>query len=158
MCLFLKDSEMAVAFCDWGDYGITKGSQSSVTTKLQLFRCFLWLLAFFYKKICKKQVLRRRVGLAQHLWFGGGVLAVEGVVRELHGDAVERAVLLDEGAAVDASHVAVGEDACDGVDGTAVVVGLPVGGDEYLMVGHQIVGIGGGQAVAVGVDDRRRGG
>lgn len=41
MCLFLKDSEMAVAFCDWGDYGITKGSQSSVTTKLQLFRCFL---------------------------------------------------------------------------------------------------------------------
>lgn len=97
-------------------------------------------------------------GLCNTCGLLGGVLAVEGAVGELHGDAVERAVLLDEGAAVDASHVAVGEDACDGVDGTAVVVGLPVGGDEHLMVGHQIVGIGGGQAVAVGVDDRRRGG
>jgi hypothetical protein len=75
----------------------------------------------------------------------------------LHGAAMEGAVLADDGAAVDADNLVVGECLADDTQGLGVEVGLSIGRDEYSAVDDQIVGIGGWQAVAVVVDGAGKG-
>ena len=61
-------------------------------------------------------------------------------------------MLLDDGTAVDAYDVAVGEGSADGLHGLCVEVGLGVGGHEHGSVDDEIVGVGGGQSVGLVVD------
>ena len=71
----------------------------------------------------------------------------------LHGAAMYAAMLLDDAAAVDGHHLAVGEDGGDALQGSLVVKGLSVGGHEYGTVDDEVVGIGGRQRAAVFVED-----
>ena len=66
---------------------------------------------------------------------------------------MQRAVLADDGAAVDAYDVAIGEGLADDVHGLLVKVGLTVGGYEDGTVDDQIVGVGGGQPLGIVVVD-----
>ena len=76
---------------------------------------------------------------------------------ELHGGAVEGAVLADEDAAVDGDDVVLGEGLLQLATGEVVGVGLTVGGHQHGAVDGEEVGVGGGQAMAVvGVVDGRR--
>ena len=66
-------------------------------------------------------------------------------------------MLPDEYRAVDALDFAAGESRRYDLEGTAVGIGLPVGGDEYQPGQREEVGVCGGEERAVvGVDDRRR--
>ena len=60
---------------------------------------------------------------------------------------MEGAVLADDGAAVDAHNLAVGEGLSDGLQGFGVEVGLVVGGNQYGTIDDQIVGVGGRKTV-----------
>ena len=66
---------------------------------------------------------------------------------------MDAAVLLDDAAAVDGHHLAVGKDGGDALQGCRVVKGLSVGGHEYGTVDDEVVGIGGRQRAAVFVED-----
>ena len=73
----------------------------------------------------------------------------------LHGAAMQAAVLADDGAAIDADHLAVWVSLLD--DGTCLVVKirLSIGGVEYGTVDNQIVSVGGGQTVVAVVNGAR---
>ena len=60
---------------------------------------------------------------------------------------MEGAVLANDGAAVDADNLAVGEGLSDDAQGLGIEVGLGVGGYQYGTIDDQIVGIGGRQSV-----------
>ena len=62
---------------------------------------------------------------------------------------MEGAVLADDGAAVDAYNVAVGECLANDALGLGVEVGLVVGGDEHGTIDDQIVGIGGRKTITL---------
>lgn len=63
------------------------------------------------------------------------------------------AVLLDDAAAVDWYHLAVGEHLLNKADGSLVVVRLIVCGNEYGTVDYKVVGISCGQLTAVLIED-----
>lgn len=65
----------------------------------------------------------------------------------LHGAAVQGTVLADDGPAVDAYDVPVGEGLADDAHGFLVEVGLVVGGYQDGTIDDEVVGIGGGEAV-----------
>jgi hypothetical protein len=60
---------------------------------------------------------------------------------------MERAVLTDDGATVDAYDFTVGESLADDAQSFGVEVGLGIGGNEDSAVDNQIVGIGGRQSI-----------
>ena len=75
---------------------------------------------------------------------------------ELHGGAVEGAVLADEDAAVDGHDVVAREGFLQLRAGQFVVGGLAVGRHEYGVVDDEEVGVGGREAMAIiGVEDGR---
>ena len=76
---------------------------------------------------------------------------------ELHGGAVEGAVLADEDAAVDGHDVVLGKGLLQLATGEVVGVGLTIGGHQDGAVDDEEGGVGGGQTMAVvGVVDGRR--
>ncbi len=68
---------------------------------------------------------------------------------ELHGAAVERTVLSDERAAVDANDLMGGESLLNGVAGEDIRFRLSVGRHEHTAVENEKIGIGGRQSGAV---------
>ena len=62
---------------------------------------------------------------------------------------MEGTVLLDDGAAIDAHDFAVRIGLTDNTHGLGIKVGLSVGGHEDGTIDDQIVGVGGGQTVAL---------
>ena len=54
---------------------------------------------------------------------------------------MERAVLTDDGATVDAYNFAVGESLADDAQSLCVEVGLGIGGNEDCTVDDQVVGV-----------------
>ena len=70
----------------------------------------------------------------------------------LHGAAMEGAVLLDDGTTVDADDFAVGIGLANDTEGLGVEVGLGIGGHQDGAIDDQVVGVGGGEAVATVID------
>ena len=71
----------------------------------------------------------------------------------LHGAAMYAAMLLDDAAAVDGHHLAVGEDGGDALQGSLVVLWLMVCRNEDGTVDNQVVGVCRRQSTAVFVED-----
>ena len=63
---------------------------------------------------------------------------------------MERAVLADDGAAVDGDHLPVGEGLGDEAEGLGVEVRLVVGRAEYCPVDDEEIGVGGRQTITLG--------
>ena len=72
---------------------------------------------------------------------------------ELHGEAMDGAVLADDGAGVDGQDVVVGEGGGEDAGGLVVFRRLVVGGEDDASVDDEEVGISGWQAVAIGLVD-----